>query len=123
MTEPPRSPITIDKLVDNLKSSPHHRHEHHLCNPFAGLYGEGLMAPIPAGHIKLALVIRINQSDQIAQHDTVLVAQTGAWQQYRRQTRVGDMDGYAGGQQFGLSGLQMQRFVETGKVPLSVTEC
>ena len=30
------------------------------------------MPAIPAGHVKLALIIRVDQADQIAQHDAVL---------------------------------------------------
>ncbi len=48
------------------------RYEHHLRDAFAHFDGERLRATIPTGHEHLPLVIRIDQTDQITQHDTVL---------------------------------------------------
>ena len=38
-------------------------------------------APVPHGDFEFALIVRVDQSDQVAQDDAVFVSQTGARQQ------------------------------------------
>ena len=56
------------------------RNEHHLCDALARLDNIGRAAAIPARDENLALIIRINQARQVAEHQTMPVTQTGAWQ-------------------------------------------
>src|SRR5690606_14569651 len=56
----------------------------------------------------------VDQPDQIAQYDAVLVAQPRARQHHRRQRRVGDMDRQAGRDQQGLPGLESGLRLEHG---------
>ena len=43
---------------------------------------------IPAGHHELPLVVRVDESDEIAQHHAVFVAETGARQDHRGKPRI-----------------------------------
>ena len=52
------------------------RDEHHLRDPLAGLHFVRLSAPVPAGNEHLALVVRVDQPGQVAEHEAVLVAKT-----------------------------------------------
>ncbi len=90
------------------------RHEHHLGDTFAHFDGKRLGPAIPAGHEHLPLVIRIDQADQITQHDAVFMTQAGARQQHRSQMRIVDMDRQTGRNQRGLAGLQRYRLLQTG---------
>ena len=78
MTESTRSSITIGKIFNNFKSGTYHGHKNHLRNPFPGLNGKSLASAIPARHVKLSLIIRVNKPDEVTQYDTVLVTQAGA---------------------------------------------
>jgi hypothetical protein len=42
------APVAFLEILHDLEPGLHHRHKHHLCNPFAGLHGEGLGATVPA---------------------------------------------------------------------------
>ncbi len=85
MTEATAAALTGIKFGDAFKFDLHHRHEDHLRNAFANFDGKSTAATIPAGNENLALIIRVDQTDQIAKHDTVFVPQTGARQQDCRQ--------------------------------------
>ena len=52
--------------------------------PLHRLELEGSVAPIPAAHHQRPLVVRIDQPDQVAQNDPVLVAQARAREGHRR---------------------------------------
>ena len=71
-------------------------------------------AAVPAAHHQRALVVAVDQADQVAQHDAVFVAQARARQDHRGQAGVADVDGDAGRDQHRLAGLQQQRRVEAG---------
>src|SRR5690606_27672405 len=80
MPEAASTTLAALELADTFQLRLHHRHQYQLGDALTRLDGEGLMAAVPAGHHQLALVIRIDQPHQIAQHDAVLVAQAGARQ-------------------------------------------
>src|SRR5690606_39027931 len=67
-----------------------------------------------ARHHQLALVVRVDQADQVAQHDAVLVAQSRAGQDHGGQARVADVHRQAGGDQQGLARLEDGVFLEQG---------
>jgi hypothetical protein len=78
VAEATRPSITIDKIIDNFKSRAYHRDENHLRNPLAGFNGKYLVATVPARNVQLPLVIRVDQTDQVTEHNAVFVAQTRA---------------------------------------------
>jgi len=68
------------EVFNNLQLNLHHRDDHELRNTLARLQSEGLMTSIPARHHEFALVVRIDEPDEIAEHNAVAVTQPGAWQ-------------------------------------------
>ena len=54
----------------------------------------------------MALVIGIDQADQVPEHDAVLVAQSGTRQQHRRQGSIVDVNREPGGDQRGVAGVE-----------------
>ncbi len=92
MPESTCPPRTVDKFLDQFESGPHDWYKHDLRDSFPGLDDETVDPAVPAGHIQLPLVVGINEPDQVAQHDTVLVAQSGTRQQHRRQIWIGNVD-------------------------------
>ena len=84
------------KIVDQAEIHLHHGNDDELRQPFERVQGEGLVAAVPGGNQDLSLIVRVNQADQIAQHDAVLVAEAGTRQDKRCQRWVGQVDGHAG---------------------------
>ena len=85
-----------------------------MCNTFTRLDGERLGAAIPAGDKHLPLVIGIDQADQVAEDDTMLVAKPGARQQYRRQSGIGNMNRKPRRYESGFTRRQLKRRIKTG---------
>jgi len=108
MTETTATALTGIEFRDNLKLGFHHRDENHLGNPVTRFNRECLMTAVPARYEYLALIVRIDQSHEIAEHDPVLVAKAGTRQQNGSETRVGNMNGQAGGNELGFSRFQYQ---------------
>jgi hypothetical protein len=63
-----------------------------------GAIENGSAPAVPAGDHQLALVIRVDQADEIAEHDAVLVAETGARKDHCGETRVFEVDRDARGE-------------------------
>ena len=80
MTEPAGATPTCFKILDDLEVCLHDGDEHHLRESRARLDIERLVAPIPRRHEYLPLVVRIDQSHEIAQHDAVFMPQARARQ-------------------------------------------
>ena len=78
--EPARSAAAGLELVDQLEPRPHDRHEHHLGEPLADGDSERLSPPIPARNQHLSLIVRIDETHQIAQDDAMFVAEPGTGQ-------------------------------------------
>ena len=76
MAETTGTAFGFGEIVDNFKRRLNHRHQHVLGEAFAGFEGEFFLATVPAAYHQLTLIIRVNQANQIAQHDTVFMAQT-----------------------------------------------
>jgi hypothetical protein len=70
------------EVRDNLQFNLHDWDDHELRDTLARLQSEGLVASIPARNHELALVVRIDQTDEIAEHNAVTVAQPRAWQNH-----------------------------------------
>ena len=80
------------ELIDHIQMKLQHRYEHQLCDAIQRLDGKGRNAAIPQGHLQFALIIRINQTNEIAQHDAMLGTEAGARQDYRGVSRIANMD-------------------------------
>ena len=99
--------LTGRKVLHHIELSPNHRHDHQLGDTLHGLNGERHVASVPGADHQLALVVAVNQTDQIAQHNTVLVAQARARQDESRVVGVVQVYGDAGGHE--LPGVGSQR--------------
>ena len=88
--------------LDQLRLN--HRRDDELRDAFHRLHRVGGWAAVPAAHHQRALVVAVDQADEVAQHDAVLVAQPRARQDHGGQTRVADVDGDARGDELGLPG-------------------
>mmetsp|Transcript_24152 Transcript_24152/g.58678 ORF Transcript_24152/g.58678 Transcript_24152/m.58678 type:complete len:236 (-) Transcript_24152:173-880(-) len=102
------------KAVDTAEGRLHHGHDDQLRDALEGLDREFGLAAVPAADHQLALVVAVDQPDEVAQHDAVLVAQARARQDQRGQAGVGDMDGQARRDQRRLARRQRDRGVEAG---------
>ena len=69
-------------------------------------------AAIPARDQQLALVVRIDEPDQVAEDDAVPVAEAGAGQDDRRESRILQVDGHSGVDELAPTRGQQQRFIE-----------
>ena len=63
------------EVIDDVESGLDDGDDDQLCDAVPDVDGETFIAATPAGDEQLALVIRIDQSDQVAQHDAVFVTQ------------------------------------------------
>ena len=104
--------IALIEFLHLFENRAHHRDQDQLCDAFADLDPKRGMPAIPAGHVKLTLIIRVDQADQIAQHDTVLMPQSRTRQDDSCQRRIRNVDGDPGGDQLRLTGPQFQRTVQ-----------
>lgn len=75
MTETARTAVAFVKLLHNPELHLLNRHEDHLRDAFGRLYLVALRAAIPARYVHLALVVRIYQARQVAEHKAMLVAE------------------------------------------------
>ena len=80
----------------------------------SGSIVNAVAAAIPAAHHQRPLVVGIDQADQVAEDDAVLVAEARARQQHRRVAGIADVDRQAGRHQLGSARLQDQRRVDAG---------
>lgn len=102
------------ELVHHIKLHLHHRHKNHLRQPCARFDFKSFTTAVPAGNHDLALIVRVDQADQVTEHDAVLVTQTGARQDHCREFRIGNVYSHAGRHQHGLTGCHLQRHIHTG---------
>lgn len=102
------------EVFDNFEAGVDHRHEHHLRDAIAGLDGEGLLAAVPAGDEELALIIRIDQAYEVAEHDAMFMAEPRARQDHRRHVAVGHVHRETRRDEVRFAGLYVQMLVETG---------
>jgi len=113
----PKAPSTTRtgfEIRHHFKLNLYHGYEHHLCNAIAGFNGECAVAAIPARHEHLALVIGIDETHKVAEHDTVLVPEAGAWQQYRCERWIANMNRDPGWNEMCLARFERQCLVQAG---------
>lgn len=92
MAETARTAFAGREFGDDGERGPHDRHDHHLRDALTDGDGERRLAPVPARHQQFALIVAVDQPDQITQNDAVFVPEAGAWQHQRRQSRIADMN-------------------------------
>jgi len=114
MSETTRAARAGIEVRHDLKFDLHHRDDHELRDALAGREREGFMPSIPARNHEFPLIVRINQADEIAEHDAVAMAETGARQNDCGESRVLNIDRKTGGDELGPPGRKLERFIETG---------
>src|SRR5258708_2298394 len=114
MTESAAAAVACGEFPDYAERRLRHRREHELRNALAGGDGIRHLPAIPARDHQRSLVIRIDQADQVAEHDAVLVTQPRARQDHRAVARVADVNGDAGRDQGARAGFKRKRRVEYG---------
>jgi hypothetical protein len=100
------------EVLHHFKVYLNDRHHDELCDALAWLQGEGLLTAVPAGDHKLALIVRIDESHEIAEHDAVTVAESRTWQNDGGQPRIGQIDGKPGGNELRLPGGELERRIK-----------
>ena len=105
-------PRRLLEMGDFPERCVHDGHDHHLREPVERLQRERLGPAIPAAHHQLALVIRIDEAHQVAEHDPVLVPQPGPGKDQRREPGIADVDRDPGRDQRRFSGRKRQRRVD-----------
>ena len=78
MPEPATAPVRCGEVFYYLELNLYNRYHAQLCNPLPRSDRERLTTAIPTRHLQLALVIRVNQAHQVAEHHPVFVPQSGA---------------------------------------------
>src|SRR6185295_14207377 len=106
--------LGLRELLDHFELHLNDRYDHELRNALARLDRERRLATVPARDEHLALVVGVDQPDQIAEHDAVLVPEAGARQHDRRITGVFQMDRDARGDELRVARLQLERRVDAG---------
>src|SRR5262249_45967494 len=73
--EAARAARAFAERVDHVELDLNHGDDHELRDALEGIHGEGLASAIPAGDQHLSLVVGIDEADEVAEHDAVLVAE------------------------------------------------
>src|SRR5580658_6537407 len=102
------------EILHDLELHLHDRDHHELRDALARADRERLRAAIPAGHHELSLVVRIDEPDEVAEHDAVLVTQTRARQDHRGKPGIVEVDREAGRNELGTACGERQRRIEAG---------
>ena len=84
------------KFLDDFKTDLNNRDDNKLRNAIADFDGETFVAAVPAGNKQLALVIRINQANQVAQHNAMFMAEARTRQYHSRHIGVFDINCHTG---------------------------
>ena len=102
------------KLVHNLKRSLDNRHNHHLRDALHRLDGKRFFTTVPQRDLQFALIIRVNQTDQVTQNNTVFMTQARTRQQNGCVSRVGQMHRQTGRHEIHIARLQYNSFIQAG---------
>ena len=79
------------KLRDDFKLCLHDRYKHQLRDTRADFNFESGITTIPTGDQEFALVIGVNETDQVTQHDAMFMAQSRARNNHGCQLRICDV--------------------------------
>ncbi len=114
VTESAHSPGSGTEGLHHLEPGPHDRYQNELCNPFTGGDGKRLPTPVPTGDHDFPLIVGINETDQISEHDPVTVPEPGPGQHQSGELGISDMERDPGAYELGLSGGQGEGLVQQG---------
>src|SRR5690606_32206487 len=112
--EAPGAPFARGEFLDDVEADLQDGDDQQLGDPFEGLDREGGVAAVPDRYHQLALVVRIDQADEVPEDDAMLVAEAGARQYQRGEARIADVDRDAGRHQCARPRGERQRLVEAG---------
>src|SRR5581483_9378867 len=94
------------ELLHDLQLHLRHRNHDELRDAIHRLHGENLLAAVPERDHERSLIVRVDEADQVPEHDAAFRSEAGARQDERRVARVADVDRDAGGDQLALAGLE-----------------
>ena len=92
------------EFIDHVEANLHDRDHDELGQSFHRCDDKRRTATIPGGNEDLPLIIRVDQPDQVSQHDAVLVPEPRSREHQRREARIGEMDRNAAWNEFRLPG-------------------
>ena len=75
MAEAARVAVTLFEFLHHFEANLLYRQEYQLSDPIAWINQEYFTAAIPAGDLNFPLVVAVDESNQVAQHDTVLMTE------------------------------------------------
>jgi hypothetical protein len=75
MTETACATLALIELLNDLEVRLNDRDQHQLSDTLPDGNLESRLATVPAGHHQFALVVRVDQAHQVAEHDAVLMTQ------------------------------------------------
>ena len=76
MAEAARVAVTLLELLHHFEVNLLYGEEHQLRDPIAWINQECVIAAIPTGDFNFPLVVAVDESNQVAQHDTVLMTKS-----------------------------------------------
>ena len=94
-----------------------------MCDALERLDGERRITAIPSGDHELALIVGINQADEVAQYHAVFVSQTTARQNHGGVVGVGQMNRQSCRDEDGLTGFEGDFFADAGAKIKAGTAC
>ena len=108
MSKSTRGSLAWGERFDNFKLGLNDRDQNKLCQALTNGNLERFMASVPAGDLDLTLVVRINQTHQVAEYDPVLMPKTRAREDHCGQCGIFNMQGQSCGNELRLPGIQRQ---------------
>ena len=97
------TPCAFPEFIDDVEADLKYRDDDQLRQSVQRVQCESLVAAVPCRNHQLSLIIRVDQTDEVAQYDAVFVSQAAAWQDEGGVSRVGDMYGQTCRNQTGFS--------------------
>ena len=111
------------KFLNQIELRLHDGYDDHLRDAFERLDGECGIATVPSRYHEFALIIRVNQTDEVAQHHAVFVSQAAARQDHGGIIGIGQVDRQTGGNEYGLTWFEGDFFADTGAKIQAGTAC
>ena len=76
MAEAASVAVTLLEFLHHFEANLFYGEEHQLRDPIAWINQEFIIATIPTGDFNFTLVVAVDESNQVAQHDTVLMTKS-----------------------------------------------
>ena len=106
--------FALAERFDKIEIYARDRNDHELRDAFHWIDGERCLAAIPARNKELALIIGIDESDQVPEYDAVLMAEARSWQDDCSVARVGNVDRHPSWDEFGFAWFEDERRIDAG---------